>query len=620
MATNFNAPKLLIYDSLKLVYLGCNDQFKVKGVVFMLRGGALNWWDSVVAVEDHANMLITWARFKDLLYDYYFPKTMKDVKEVEFLLLTQGSMTVVEYEKKFTELSRFAPNIIHTEALKIKRFVKGLCKGIKGPVDLQRPATYAEAVKGDLIMDKDVFTKAQLSQEVMSLLLPYLSSIVLVHNVPAYALFDSGSSHTFISTAFVHQANLVLEPLGFLLSVSTPSGSDMSTSQMVREGKLSLHDHTLGARLIQLDMQDFDIILGMDWLATNQASINWLRREVSFQLPSGQRFTFKGVTGEVPKVVSALKARQLLQHGAWGYLVSVVDTSKGTPSVDSVLVANEFPDVFPEDLPGLPPVRELDFYIDLAPGTTPISRAPYRMAPAELKELKVQLEELLDKGFICPSVSPWGALVLFVKKKDGSMRICVDYQELNKVTIKNRYPLPRIDDLFDQLKGARVFSKIDLRPGYHQLRIKEADISKIAFRTRYGHYEFTVMSFGLTNAPAAFMDLMNRVFNDFLDLFVIVFIDDILIYSKTAEQHEGHLRQVLTALRGNKLFAKFSKCEFWLDKMAFLGHIVTREGIVVDPAKVEAVTQRCVTFGSNHGVKLHCPKTFGLALIKTRGT
>ncbi|KAL0553922.1 hypothetical protein IC582_007826 [Cucumis melo] len=212
------------------------------------------------------------------------------------------------------------------------------------------------------------------------------------------------------------------------------------------------------------------------------------------------------------------------------------------------------------------------------------------MAPAELKELKVQLQELLDKGFIRPSVSPWGAPVLFVKKKDGSMRLCIDYRELNKVTVKNRYPLPRIDDLFDQLQGATVFSKIDLRSGYHQLRIKDEDVPKTAFRSRYGHYEFIVMSFGLTNAPAVFMDLMNRVFREFLDTFVIVFIDDILIYSMTEAEHEEHLRMVLQTLRDNQLYAKFSKCEFWLKQVSFLGHVVSKAGVSVDPAKIEAVT------------------------------
>ena len=174
---------------------------------------------------------------------------------------------------------------------------------------------------------------------------------------------------------------------------------------------------------------------------------------------------------------------------------------------------------------------------------------PHRMAPVELQELKVQLQELLDKGFIRPSTSPWGASVLFAKKKDKTLRLCIDYRQLNRVTIKNRYPLPRIDDLFDQLRGARVYSKIDLRTGYHQLRVRETDIPKTAFKTRYGHFEFTVMPFRLTNAPAAFMDLMHRVFQPYLDQFVVVFVDDILIYSQSEWEHEDHLRIVLQLLR-----------------------------------------------------------------------
>ncbi|TYJ97414.1 pol protein [Cucumis melo var. makuwa] len=247
-----------------------------------------------------------------------------------------------------------------------------------------------------------------------------------------------------------------------------------------------------------------------------------------------------------------MKAGKLLSQGTWGILASVVDTREPEVSLSSEPVVREYPDIFPDELPGLSPLREIDFAIELEPGTAPISKALYRMAPAELKELKVQLQELLDKGFILPSVSPWGAPVLFVKKKDGSMRLCIDYRELNKVTVKNRYPLPMIDDLFDQLQGATIFSKIDLRSGYHQLRIRDSDIPKTTFRSRYGHYEFIVMSFGLTNAPALFMDLMNRVFKDFLDSFVIVFIDDILIYFKTEAEHEEHLHQVFETLRASK--------------------------------------------------------------------
>ena len=218
-----------------------------------------------------------------------------------------------------------------------------------------------------------------------------------------------------------------------------------------------------------------------------------------------------------------------------------------------------------------------------------MSRAPYRMAPIELKELKVQLQELLDKGFERPSVSPWGAPVLFVKKKDGTLRMCIDYLQLNKVTVKNKYPLLRIEDLFYQLKRAGVFSKIDIRSGYYQLRVKEVDVPKTTFRTRYGHYEFLVMPFGLTNAPAAFMDLMNRVFRPYVDQFVVVYIDDILLYSKDAQEHEQHLKIVLHTPREKKLYVKLSKCDFWLKEVSFLGHIVSLEGIRVDPTKIEAI-------------------------------
>ena len=211
------------------------------------------------------------------------------------------------------------------------------------------------------------------------------------------------------------------------------------------------------------------------------------------------------------------------------------------------------------------------------------------MGVNELEELKKQIKELQDKGFIHPSSSPWGAPVIFVDKKDGNQKMCVDFQSLNEVTIKNRYPLPRIDDLFDQLKVACVFSNIDLRSGYHQLKIRNSNIPKIAFTTRYGLYEYTVMSFGLTNAPAYFMYIMNKVFMEYLDKFVVVFIDDILVFSKTKEEHPKHLRLVLQKLREHKLYAKHSKCEFWLEEVSFLGHVVSNGGIAVDLSKVKDV-------------------------------
>ena len=212
-------------------------------------------------------------------------------------------------------------------------------------------------------------------------------------------------------------------------------------------------------------------------------------------------------------------------------------------------VVREFPDMFLDDLPGLPLDRDVEFVIELKPSTALVSRRAYRMPPKELAKLKTRLQELLDKGFIRPSSSLWGCPAIFVKHKDKTLRICVDYRPLNEVTIKNKYPLPRIDLLFDQLAGAKVFSKIDLRSGYHQIKIRPEDIPKTAFTTRYGLYEYLVMSFGLTNAPAHFMYLMNSMFMPELDKFVVVFIDDILIYSKTKEEHAEHLRVVLGCLR-----------------------------------------------------------------------
>ncbi|GJT26743.1 putative reverse transcriptase domain-containing protein [Tanacetum coccineum] len=269
-------------------------------------------------------------------------------------------------------------------------------------------------------------------------------------------------------------------------------------------------------------------------------------------------------------IISCTKTQKYIEKGCQVYLAQVMSKKTEDKSkekrLEDVSIVREFPEVFPEDLPGLPPARQVEFQIDLVPGAAPVARAPYRLAPAELQELSTQLQELSDRGFIRPSSSPWGAPVLFVKKKDGSFQMCIDYRELNKLTVKNRYPLLRIDDLFDQLQGSRVYSKIDLRSGYHQLRVREEDIPKTAFRTRYGHYEFQVMPFGLTNAPAVFMDLMNRVCKPYLDRFMIVFIDDILIYSKSRKEHEGYVKLILRLLKNEELYAKFLNVKFGLSK------------------------------------------------------
>jgi hypothetical protein len=266
----------------------------------------------------------------------------------------------------------------------------------------------------------------------------------------------------------------------------------------------------------------------------------------------------------------------------------VLNRTKVIASQD-IRVVQEYLDVFPEELPGIPPDRDIELLIELLPGTPPISKRSYRIPINELVELKKQITKLQAKGFIRLSSSPWGAPVLFVEKKDGTQQMCIDYRSFIEITIKNKCPLPRIVDLFDQMKGAGVFSKIDLISEYHQLKIQESDIPKTAFHTWYRLYEYIMMSFGLTNAPTYFMYLRNKVFMEYLDKFVVVFIDDILVFSKMEEEHLKHLRLVLEKLKSNLLYAKFSKCEFWLTKVTFLRHVISTGGVSVDLGKVRDV-------------------------------
>ena len=315
--------------------------------------------------------------------------------------------------------------------------------------------------------------------------------------------------------------------------MTNPLGHSVIVNKVYRDCPIRIRECEFLGDLIKLSFREFDVILGMDSLSRHRAIVNCRMKRVTLRTLNDNEVIFIGERlNHLSNVISATIARKMVRKGCEAYLAYVIDTIKARPSVSDIPTVSDFPDVFPEELSGLPPHREIELAIDVVLGATPVSITPYKMAPLELKELKLQLQELLEKGFIRPSVSPWGAPVLFVKKKDGTLRLCIDYRQLNKLTVKNKYPLPRINNLFDQLKGASIFSKIDLRSGYHQLKIKDVDVHKTMFRTRYGHYEFLVMSFGLTNAPAAFMDLMNRVFPPYVDQFVIVFIDDILVYSQ----------------------------------------------------------------------------------------
>ncbi|WVZ76109.1 hypothetical protein U9M48_024111 [Paspalum notatum var. saurae] len=349
-----------------------------------------------------------------------------------------------------------------------------------------------------------------------------------------------------------------------IMLVSSPGGN-MRSEFAYDDASIKIRGVDFPASLIVMKPQGVDVILGMNWLQRYNGVISCAERKVTLTTPVGENME---VLIDPP------------QAG-----VNAIDAT----ALENIRVVSEFLDVFPDSLPGMPPERDIEFSIELVPRTAPIYKKTYRISGVELLEVKKQIDELLEKGFIRKSTSPWASPVLLTEKKDGTLRMCVDYRGLNAVTVKNKYPLPRIEDLFDQLKGACVFSKIDLRSGYHQLRIRPSDIPKTAFISRYGLYEYTVMSFGLTNAPAFFMYMMNSVFMEYLDKFVVIFIDDILIYSKTEEEHEEHLRLVLQKLREYKLYAKFSKCDFWIEEVKFLGHVISNGGIAVDQGKVSEV-------------------------------
>ncbi|GJT99131.1 putative reverse transcriptase domain-containing protein [Tanacetum coccineum] len=362
-----------------------------------------------------------------------------------------------------------------------------------------------------------------------------VTSMFLLNNRYAPVLFDWGSDRSFMDTKFSDMLNIEPAKISASYEVELADGRVVSTNTVLKGCTLNLVNHLFKINLMPIELGTFDVIIGMYWLVKRDVVIVCSEKVV--RIPYGNKtLTVESDKGMSRlKVISCIKARKHIERG-----------------------------VFPDDLPGLRPSRQVEFRIDLVSGAAPVVRALYKLAPSKMRELSVQLQELLEKGYIRSSSSPWGASVLFVKKKDGSFRMCIDYRELNKLTVKNHYPLLRIDDLFDQLQVT-------------------------AFRTRYDHFEFQVMSFGLTNAPGVFMDLMNRVCKPYLDKFVIMIIDDILVYSKDEEEHGKHFKIIFKLLKKERLYAKFSKCDFWLDLVQFLGYVIDRNGVHVDPAKIEAI-------------------------------
>ncbi|GJU73112.1 putative nucleotidyltransferase, ribonuclease H [Tanacetum coccineum] len=552
---------------------GCSIDQKLKYTASLFVGKALTWSNSQIrTLSQEVAVSMSWNDFKFMMIQEFCPS--HEMQKLESKLWNHAMVGAghAAYTDRFHELARLVPHLI-SGALTDEAVRNGSIKKVEKRGNMGEPSKdnnvgddnkrartgNAFATTVNPIGRENTAEEARQDPNIVT-------GTFTLNNHFATTLFDSGADYSFVSTTFIPMLGLEPSDLGFKYEIEIASGQLVEIDKVIKGCKLEIEGHVFDIDLIPFGHGSFDVIIGMDWLSKYKAEIICHEKVVRIPLPDGKVLR---VLGERPEE----KARFLM----------------GVKKQEEIVVVRDFPEVFSDDLTGLPPIREIEFRIELIPGATPVAKSPYRLAPSELEELSGQLKELQDKGFIRPSSSPWGAPVLFVKKKDGSFRMCIDYRELNKLTVKNRYPLPRIDDLFDQLQGSQFFSKIDLRSGYHQLRVHEDDIPKTAFRTRYGHFEFTVMPFGLTNAPAIFMDLMNRVCRPYLDKFVIVFIDDILIYSKTQEEHVEHLRLVLELLKKEKLYAKFSKCEFWLREVQFLGHVINGNGIHVDPSKIEAV-------------------------------
>ncbi|GKE32914.1 putative reverse transcriptase domain-containing protein, partial [Tanacetum coccineum] len=360
----------------------------------------------------------------------------------------------------------------------------------------------------------------------------------LLNNNYVTLLFDSGADKSFVDVRFSHLLDIKSAKLNTSYEVELADGKVVCTNTVLKGCTLNLLDHFFDIDLMPIELGTFDVIIGMDWLVECDAVIVCGKKEVHVPYKNKTLVVKSDSSASRLKVISCIKAKKYIERGSQLFLAQVTEREPSKKQLQDVPVIRNFPGVFPDDLPGLPPPRQVEFRIELVPGAAPVARAPFRLAPSKLKELLDQLKELLEKGFIRPSASPWGAPVLFVKKKDGSFRMCIDYRELNKLTIKNRYPLPRIDDLFDQLQGSNVYSKIDLRSGYHQLRIREEDIPIMAFQTRRAR--------------------------------------------KTFEDHFGVTQE-------RAIDAKFSKCDFWLESIQFLGHVINNKGVHVDPAKVKAI-------------------------------
>lgn len=411
-------------------------------------------------------------------------------------------------------------------------------------------------------------------------------------------MVDPGATHNFISSQ-------VIEALGVECNPSRSFGVSLGTGEMVvspgecKSVVVQVQGVTIVEDFLAINLGNSDMILGLKWLEMlGTTTTNWKLQKLSFKMGK-ETVTLTGDTSLGRTEITLKAMLRTLRREGQGYLVEfnhigAINQEENKQISDQEIPKGLFPivqqyqQIF--ELPtGLPPARHQDHHIILKEGTDPVNVRSFRYPQAQKDEIERLIHDMLTAGIIQLSSSPFSSPVLLVKKKDGSWRFCVDYRALNKATVPNKYPIPVIDELLDELHGAKLFTKLDLKSGYHQVRVRQEDISKTAFRTHEGHYEFLVMPFGLTNAPATFQAIMNEVFRPFLRKFVLVFFDDILVYSQTKEDHIKHVATVFETLKLHQLYANKRKCEFGKNEVAYLGHLISGQGVAVDPSKIQSM-------------------------------
>ncbi|GKC78793.1 putative reverse transcriptase domain-containing protein [Tanacetum coccineum] len=519
----------------------CLEKYQVKYATCTLLNSALTWWNShnrTIGVD--AAFSMSWRELMKLMAEVYCPRTEIQKMEYELSNLTVKNNDLAAYTQRFQELTMLCTKMIPKEEDQVEKFIGGLPDNIQGNVIAAEPTRLQDDVRiANNLMDQKLkgyalknsenkrkFDNSQKDNRHYRNDCPKLKDQNRGNKTGnKNGIGEARGKAYVLGGGDANPDSNVITDVSY--AVELANGRVSETNTVLRGCTLGLLGHLFNIDLMPVELGSFDVVISMDWLANHHAVI--VCDEKIVRIPYGDKVLIvqgdRSSKGKKSKlsIISCTKTHKYIKKGCLVFLAEVM--RKETKDKLEEKRLENVPTIrdFPEDFPGLPPTQQVEFQIDLVPGAAPVARAPYRLTPFEMQELSTQLQEPSDKGFIRPSSSPWGAL--------------------------NRYPLPRIDDLFDQLQGSNVYSKIDLRSGYHQLRVHDEDISKTAFRTHYGHYEFQVMPFGLTNALTVFMDLINRVCKPYLDKFVIIFIDDILIYSKSKEEHAGHLKLILELLK-----------------------------------------------------------------------